>query len=263
MFLELYKLKKIPYTSAGSRNLTIFSTNFNLQNKLKTLSLRKKWNAGRNVSGKIVIRTKASLLRKNKTIKINYNFRHLRLGFLISFVFIPFKNKLLSLIYFSNGSFSYFLTGETHKLFVFINSQNIRKLKKIKFKNFFFMLFQIQKLAFVSSVELTPGKGSQYSRSSGTKSRIIKFDYDSHSVLLKLPSGIKKIFSYYSYVMFDRIALADNVNFYNGKAGYLRSFGVKSLVRGVAMNPVDHPHGGRTKAIKYPRTPWGKTTKFK
>jgi large subunit ribosomal protein L2 len=57
--------------------------------------------------------------------------------------------------------------------------------------------------------------------------------------------------------------LKENKNFSNGKAGYWRLFGVKPLVRGVAMNPVDHPHGGRTKSIRYPRTPWGKTTKFK
>jgi ribosomal protein L2 len=82
------------------------------------------------------------------------------------------------------------------------------------------MLFQIQKLSFVSLIELIPGKGSQYVRSSGVKSRIIKFDYDNHSVLLKLPSGIKKIFSYYSYAMLDKISLHINNNFYNGKAGY-------------------------------------------
>jgi ribosomal protein L2 len=159
-------------------------------------------------------------LKKNKTIKINTNLRILRLGFLISFVFIPFKNKLLSLFYYSNGSFSYFLSGESYKLFMFNYPKSSQKLKKIKFKNFFFMLFQIQKLSFVSLVELIPGKGAQYTRSSGTKSRIIKFDYENHSVLLKLPSGVKKIFSYYSYVMLDRISLLDSFNFYNGKAGY-------------------------------------------
>ncbi len=63
--------------------------------------------------------------------------------------------------------------------------------------------------------------------------------------------------------MLGRISLFEHSNCLNGKAGYWRSFGVKSLVRGVAMNPVDHPNGGRTKAIKYPRTPWGKTTKYK
>lgn len=125
------------------------------------------------------------------------------------------------------------------------------------------MLFQIKKLAFVSVLELLPGFGAQYTRSSGTKSRIIKFDPISHSVLIKLSSGVKKIFSYYSFVMFGQLSLQENSNFLNGKAGYWKNFGIKSLVRGVAMNPVDHPHGGRTKSVKYPRTPWGKTTKFK
>jgi ribosomal protein L2 len=82
------------------------------------------------------------------------------------------------------------------------------------------MLFQIKKLSFVSSLEIIPGKGSQYSRSSGTKSRIIKFDKDNHSVLIKLPSGVKKIFSYYSFVMYGSISLKENKNFLNGKAGY-------------------------------------------
>jgi large subunit ribosomal protein L2 len=49
----------------------------------------------------------------------------------------------------------------------------------------------------------------------------------------------------------------------NTKSGFWRTFGIKPIVRGVARNPIDHPHGGRTKAIRYPRTPWGKTTKFK
>jgi large subunit ribosomal protein L2 len=202
-------------------------------------------------------------LKKIKKININYNLRYIKLGFISSFNFIPFKNKLLSLVIFANGSFSYYLTTENHKLFSFLYFNFYKNLKKIKLKSTFFMLFQIKKLSFISSLEIIPGKGSQYSRSSGTKSRIIKFDKNNHSVLIKLPSGIKKIFSYYSFAMFGQIYLKENKNFQNGKAGYWRTFGFKSLVRGVAMNPVDHPHGGRTKSVKYPRTPWGKTTKFK
>jgi ribosomal protein L2 len=82
------------------------------------------------------------------------------------------------------------------------------------------MLFQIKKLSFISCLELLPGKGSQYTRSSGTKSRIIKFDKDSHSVLIQLASGVKKIFSYYSLVMLGKISLMENSNCLNGKAGY-------------------------------------------
>lgn len=136
-------------------------------------------------------------------------------------------------------------------------------MKTIKLKNTFLMLFQIKKLSYISYLELTPGRGAQYTRSSGTEARIIKFDYDTHTVLVQLPSKIKKIFSYYSLVFLGAISLSENFNCLNGKAGYWRRFGIKPLVRGVAMNPVDHPHGGRAKSIKYPRTPWGKTTKYK
>lgn len=263
MFLKIYSLRKSFFSSNASRNVYFFYNKLNFQKKSKTLSLYKKWNSGRNDSGRIIIRTKASLLRKNKLIKINFNFRYLRLGFISSFQFIPFKNRLLSLIYFSNGSFTYYLTNEFQKLFSFINYTFSKKMSKIKIKNSFFMLIQIKKLSFISCLELVPGKNAQYSRSSGSKSRIIKFDQLNHSVLIQLSSGVKKIFSYYSFVMLGKIALPQHKNCLNGKAGYWRSFGVKSLVRGVAMNPVDHPHGGRAKSIKYPRTPWGKTTKFK
>jgi ribosomal protein L2 len=146
--------------------------------------------------------------------------RYLKLGFIASFQFVPFKNKLLSLIYFSNGSFSYYLTGEHHNLFSFLYYNFSKKLRKVKLKNTFLMLFQIKKLSFISCLELLPGKGSQYTRSSGTKSRIIKFDPSNHSVLVQLSSGVKKIFSYYSFVMFGRIALIENLNYLNGKAGY-------------------------------------------
>ncbi len=263
MFLKLFSLNKSFFSSPASRNVYFFYNKLNFQKKCKKLSLYKKWKAGRNDSGKIIIRTKASLLKKHKIIKINYNFRYLKLAFIASFQFIPFKNKLLSLVYFSNGSFSYFILNENQKLFSFLYYFFSKKISKIKIKNSFLMLFQIKKLSFVSCLELIPGKNAQYSRSSGCKSRIIKFDSTNHSVLVQLSSGVKKIFSYYSFVMLGRISLFEHSNCLNGKAGYWRSFGVKSLVRGVAMNPVDHPNGGRTKAIKYPRTPWGKTTKYK
>jgi ribosomal protein L2 len=127
---------------------------------------------------------------------------------------------LLSLIYYPNGSFTYYLSTENHKLFSFICYNFHKKLKKLKIKNTIFMLFQIQKLSFVSALELLPGSGAQYTRSPGTKSRIIKFDLDNHSVLIKLPSGVKKIFSYYSFVMLGKLAISDNVSCLNGKAGY-------------------------------------------
>lgn len=265
MFLKIYKLNKAVFTSGATRNSYYFYNSLNLQGKLPNLSLHKKWNSGRNDSGRTVIRTKSSLLQKTKYVKVNFKLRYFKLGFISSFQFIPFKNKLLSLVFFSNGSYTYYLSAENHGLFSFMYYNPLKKRMQVKMglNSTLLMLFQIKKLSFVSCLELVPGKGAQYTRSSGTKSRISKFDGYNHSVLLQLSSGVKKSFSYYSFVMLGRLAMVDHSRCLNGKAGYWRSFGVKSTVRGVAMNAVDHPHGGRTKSIKYPRTPWGKTTKFK
>lgn len=263
MFLNLNLFKKPFKASAPSRNLTKFVNRLNLQIKHGSLSLRKKWKAGRADNGKIIIRTKSSFLLKKKMVKINYNLRYLSLGFISSFKFIPFKNKILSLIYFSTGAITYYLASEFHFLFSFIYFNKFKKFRKIKMRNTAFMLFQIKKLSFVSCLEILPGHGAQYCRSSGTKSKILSIDHDSHSVLIQLPSGVKKTFSYYSFVLLGQLRAHEHSKCLNYKAGYWRKFGVKPIVRGVAMNPVDHPHGGRTKAIRYQRTPWGHTTKFK
>ena len=263
MLLKLISLKKTFLSSAGSRYSYHFYNKLFFSIKPSKLSIYKRWKSGRNDSGKVIIRTKSSILKKIKSISINYNFRYFRLGFVSSLYFIPFKNKLLSLVYYSNGSFTYYISSELTKLFSFIYYNLSKKFKKLKLTSIFFMLFQVKKLSFISCVELVPGKGCQYSRSSGTKSRLIKLDDKTYSTLLQLPSGVKKIFSFYSMAMLDRVSMLENSKCFNGKAGYWRTFGNKPLVRGVAMNPVDHPHGGRAKSVKYPRTPWGKTTKFK
>ena len=92
---------------------------------------------------------------------------------------------------------------------------------------------------------------------------MLKLDSRLGKSVVKLPSGVKKLFSIYSTGSKGAVALTNNANFLNKKAGYKKIFGFKPQVRGVAMNPVDHPHGGRAKSIKYQRTPWGKTTKYK
>jgi ribosomal protein L2 len=82
------------------------------------------------------------------------------------------------------------------------------------------MLIQIKKLSLVSCLELIPGSGSQYARSPGVKAKIVKFDKLSHSVLIQLPSGVKKIFSFYSFVLIGRVANALHNKCFNHKSGY-------------------------------------------
>jgi len=80
-------------------------------------------------------------------------------------------------------------------------------------------------------------------------------DTRTSAALIKLPSGVRKVFSIYSIGSLGCPALKENSGTNLTSAGYGRSLGKKPQTRGVAKNPVDHPHGGRTKSIKYPRTP--------
>jgi len=207
---------------------------------------------------------------------INFNFRVTSISFFIGFFFIPFKNKICTLIYLASGLVSYTLANNTEwpifkmlrlNTIFFKTSFKFKELLLVKpslrIKQLHFIMLTLLKNRPVSLIELYPLKGVQYTRSAGSKSIILKMDTRTGYSLVKLSSGLKKIFSIFSLAAPGHVAFSFNKNFKSYKAGYAVSQGKKPTVRGVAMNPIDHPHGGRTKAIKYPRTPWGKTTKFK
>jgi len=104
-------------------------------------------------------------------------------------------------------------------------------------------------------LELSPNKGSKYALASGTSGSILKLDTRLGSAIVKLPSNVKKVFSIFSIGSDGAVSLSLKSRSNITSAGYCKSMGSKSISRGVARNPVDHPHGGRSKAIKYPRTP--------
>lgn len=108
------------------------------------------------------------------------------------------------------------------------------------------------RISFLSAI---PNQKIKYIKSSGTFGVLIKINMLNHTAVIKLPSNVKKIFSIYTIAMLGAVGLGLKKKLFNTKAGFLKSFGLKSIVRGVARNPIDHPHGGRTKSIKYPRTP--------
>lgn len=84
---------------------------------------------------------------------------------------------------------------------------------------------------------------------------MLTLNFSRHVALVKLPSGVKKYFSIYSIALADACTLQIKKKLSTRQSGFFQCLGYKSKVRGVAKNPVDHPHGGRTKSIKYPRTP--------
>ncbi|WGK68929.1 50S ribosomal protein L2 [Candidatus Haliotispira prima] len=115
----------------------------------------------------------------------------------------------------------------------------------------------------VHNVELTAGRGGQIVRSAGASAMITARDGDYLS--LKLPSGEVRLVHKNCRATIGTLGNADHMNISLGKAGRSRWLGRRPKVRGVAMNPVDHPHGGgegRTKG-RHPQTPWGVQTKGK
>jgi large subunit ribosomal protein L2 len=112
----------------------------------------------------------------------------------------------------------------------------------------------------VHNVELAPGKGGEIVRSAGTAATLMAIEGDyAH---LKLPSGEVRMVPRQAAATIGQISNVDHFNVRWGKAGRMRHRGIRPSVRGKAMNPVDHPHGGgegvNPIGLKYPKTPWGK-----
>ena len=114
----------------------------------------------------------------------------------------------------------------------------------------------------VHNVELKAGKGGQLVRSAGCYAQLI--GKDAGYAQLKLSSGELRIVREECLATVGAVSNPDNQNKSLGKAGRSRWLGIRPVTRGVAMNPVDHPHGGgegRTSGGRHPVTPWGKPTK--
>jgi large subunit ribosomal protein L2 len=113
----------------------------------------------------------------------------------------------------------------------------------------------------VHNIELTLGRGGQMVRSAGGRALIAAKEND--YVTVKLPSGEMRMIFKKCYATIGTVGNEDHMNVQIGKAGRKRWMGVRPTVRGMAMNPVDHPHGGgegKSKGI-HPVTPWGQPTK--
>jgi large subunit ribosomal protein L2 len=116
----------------------------------------------------------------------------------------------------------------------------------------------------VHNIELNLGKGGQMARSAGSFAQVMA--KEGEYVTLRLPSGEVRMVHRRCYATIGEVGNAEHENVVSGKAGRSRWLGIRPTVRGVAMNPVDHPHGGgegRTSGGRHPVTPWGKPTKGK
>ena len=114
----------------------------------------------------------------------------------------------------------------------------------------------------IHNIELRPGKGGQMARSAGSFAQLLSKDGD--HAQLRMPSGEVRRVPVVCMATVGQVGNVENENVSLGKAGRTRWKGVRPHVRGVAMNPVDHPHGGgegKTSGGRHPVTPWGQPTR--
>ena len=258
---------KKPVTSGASRSTFKVRTYLPIKFKINKFTFSKKNKSGRSNKFGILCRSKGTISTKMKYPNISKSYRLLSLSFIANIFLVPFSHKLYSLVFSSTGTMTYVYTSQNHLLFKVTRLQSVLKSsytlsrgyfflsKFIKIPQFFFLIFQLPKYKFISLLEIFPSKGIKYVRSAASKAFINKVDTKLNLTLIKLPSGVHKVFSNFSVgsVGIQPFSSKKTLNPLN--AGFYKKSGKKSLSRGIAKNPIDHPHGGRSKAIRYQRTP--------
>jgi large subunit ribosomal protein L2 len=166
------------------------------------------------------------------------------------------KTCLVALIKYSTGSYSYILAPEGLQPGFFLKTL-IKPLNcSLGYKlGFAVLLKYLTPHTIVYNIEIKELSGGKYVRAGGSVSEFLSIDEFSKLALLQLPTGLRIWVSYYCLVNMGRPSNSTNLLKSLGKAGLNRNYNIRPSVRGVAMNPVDHPHGGRTKTNSPELTP--------
>jgi large subunit ribosomal protein L2 len=255
LFLKVFN----PITNGIRHKISLSSFNIN-NKKIKIFTSGFKKDSGKNNSGKTVVWSKKGSIKNNTIILTNYSNFLKKIALCINLTKDSSKSALLALIKFSNGSYSYILSP-----FGLSNGSFIRFLLKPE------LISTNYKIGYIIPLYNLPIKSiffnlniknkNKYARSGGTYCTLIQHNLDSSTVKIKLPSTQQKIISNFNLVILGRASNIFRKKEVVGKAGKNVLLGKKPSVRGVAMNPVDHPHGGRTKTNSPELTPWGKIAK--
>ena len=225
---------------------------------LKSLTLGKNSTGGRNNLGRITSRSKGSG-HKNKYRRIDFYRKKDDLKAKVERVeYDPNRSAHVALVKYEDGDVSYILAPSNIKIGDEIISG---KNKEIKIGNCM-PLSDIPAGTNIHNIELSPNGGGKLVRSAGSSAQIS--GVDANYCIIKLNSGeIRKVINT-ARATIGSVSNSDHQNIKIGKAGRNRWKGRRPSVRGVAMNPVDHPHGGgegKTSGGRSPVSPWGQSAK--
>ncbi|MFZ8833105.1 MAG: 50S ribosomal protein L2, partial [Candidatus Caldipriscus sp.] len=234
-------IKKYKPITPGRRFMTVidYSQYVTKEEPEKSLTKPKKQKAGRNNQGKITVRHRGGgNKRKYRIVDFYRRDKDGISGVVKAIEYDPNRTAFIALVVYKDGEKRYILAPEGIKLGdEIISGPNapIKPGNALPMKN-------IPEGIPIHNLEIIPGKGGQLVRAAGTQAVILS--KDENWVYVQLPSGEIRKFNPNCYATIGQVSNVDHENVVLGKAGRSRWMGRRPTVRGTAMNPVDHPHGG-------------------
>ena len=243
----------------GTRQLVLVDRSTLYKGKpLKALTEGKNQTGGRNANGRITVRFRGGGHKQSyRTIDFKRAKRDVN-ATVERIEYDPNRTSFIALVKYADGEQAYILAPQR-----LAPGDKVIAGKKVDVKPGNAMeIGQMPVGTIVHNVEMKPGKGGQIARAAGTYVQVV--GRDRGMVIVRLNSGEQRYVRSDCMATVGAVSNPDNANQTFAKAGRTRWMGKRPLTRGVAKNPVDHPHGGgegRTSGGRHPVTPWGKPTK--
>ncbi|MEC8460785.1 MAG: 50S ribosomal protein L2 [Pseudomonadota bacterium] len=249
-------------TTPGQRNRVVLKHTHvaNVKPRASLIDGAHKTSNGRNAWGRITTRHRSAALHNRRKYRI-VDFKRNKDGVIAkvkTIEYCPFRTAHLALLSYRDGEWRYIVATDKMREGDEVASGDAAPIKEGNC----LPIYAIPQGSVICMIEMKPGKGAQLARSAGTSAVLVTKSSDYSVVRLKsgetrkIPSKCRAVLGVVSNTKHNLRKL--------GKAGAKRWVGIRPTVRGVAMNPIDHPHGGgegRTSGGRHPVSPTGKQTK--
>ena len=252
-------IRKLKPNTPGTRYMSISSFDeVTKSTPEKSLTVAIKKSGGRNNQGRTTTRFRGGGHKRRYRIIDFKRDKQGIVGKVFSIEYDPNRNARIALLHYADGEKRYIIAPDGLKVGDKLQSgegSEIRVGNALKLKD-------MPLGSFVHNVELKPGKGGQMGRAAGTSIQLMA--KEGNHANLKLPSGEVRLVSLECMATYGTVGNSDIENISIGKAGRTRWLGKRPHVRGVAMNPVDHPMGGgegKSSGGGHPVSPWGQKAK--
>lgn len=251
-------IKKVKPTTPGRRGMTFDDfSDITKKKPEKKLVVIKKKKGGRNAQGKITVRHQGGGAKRYIRI-VDFKRDKFDIPAKVAAIeYDPSRGARLALLFYKDGEKRYIIAPIDLK----VGEEVVSSMNLIEIKNGNCMpIKNIPAGVAVYNIEINPGQGGKIARSAGNL--VYVMGVEGKYVQIKMPSGEIRLIKKDCLCTVGQVSNPDSRLIKVGSAGRQRHLGVRPTVRGTAMNPVDHPHGGgegnQPIGLKHPKTPWGK-----